>query len=252
MGFVRYYWKVFRAAFSHSLSIAQSVIFALAIAIGAIAYFIPKTQAILMPWASILNGWQVATGVLGAIVFVRLALAPYWMFIQQSGRIDDLTRHVSIPDLVIDARRVPEIFDNPDDNAVVHIIIRDFHLTNRSDFSASIEIRLKFTMAGMTLYPDQDDAPLGLVEAVKELDPSIGRHLGRRIPLPTHEGVTGYLCYRIFDPITRAMATAISMTTADFLRTLEQKIEIRDHVSGITKSISFKALGPYSFRELEA
>jgi hypothetical protein len=112
MGFVRYYGKVFRAAFTHSLNTAQSVIFALAIVIGAIAYFIPKTQAILMPWASVLNGWQVATGVLGTIVFVRLGLAPYWMFIQQSRRIDDLTQRVSIPDLTIDARRVPEIFAN--------------------------------------------------------------------------------------------------------------------------------------------
>jgi hypothetical protein len=90
-----------------------------------------------------------------------------------------------------------------------------------------------------------------LVEAVKELDPSIGGHLGRRISLSAHEGVTGYLCYRIFDPITRAMAAAISITTVDFLRTLEQRPEIRDHVSDITKSISFKTLGPYSFRELE-
>jgi hypothetical protein len=211
MGFVRYYGKVFRAAFTHSLDTAQSVIFALAIVIGAIAYFIPKTQAILMPWASVLNGWQVATGVLGTIVFVRLGLAPYWMFIQQSRRIDDLTQRVSIPDLAIGARRVPEIFANPDDDAIVHTIIKDFHLTNRSDFSAPIEARLKFTMAGMTLYPDQDDAPLGLVEAVKELDPSIGGHLGRRISLSAHEGVTGYLCYRIFDPITRAMAAAISL-----------------------------------------
>ena len=106
-------------------------------------------------------------------------------------------------------------------------------------------------MAGMTLYPDQDDAPLGLVEAVKELDPSIGGHFGRRISLSAHEGVTGYLCYRIFDPITRAMAADISITTVDYLRTLEQRPEIRDHVSSITKSIPFKTLGPYSFRELE-
>jgi hypothetical protein len=51
--------------------------------------------------------------------------------------------------------------------------------------------------------------------------------------------------------LARRRGFAISITTADFLRTLEQRPEIRDHVSGITKSISFKTLGPYSFRELE-
>ena len=80
MGVARYYGTVFRVAFTHSLSIAQSVIFALAILIGGLAYFVPKMQAILTPWVSALNGWQVATGILGSIVFARLVLAFYWTF----------------------------------------------------------------------------------------------------------------------------------------------------------------------------
>jgi hypothetical protein len=67
MGFLRYYGTVARVAFTHSLSIAQAVIFVLAILVGGVAYFVPKTQAILTPWITGLNGWQVATGVLGAI-----------------------------------------------------------------------------------------------------------------------------------------------------------------------------------------
>ena len=165
----------------------------LVILIGAVAYSIPKTQAILAPWASAINGWQIATGVLGIIVLIRLALAPYWIFKQQSQRIDDLAHSLSIPDIAIEIRRTAEMLTNPDDETIVHVLVRDFHLTNRSDFSASIEVRLKICIGGMTLYPDQDDLPLGLGEAVKELSPPIGRHLGRIISLPAYNGVIGYL-----------------------------------------------------------
>ena len=88
MGVARYYGTVFRVAFTHSLSIAQSVIFALAILIGGLAYFVPKMQAILTPWVSALNGWQVATGILGSIVFARLVLAFYWTFDEEKRRAD--------------------------------------------------------------------------------------------------------------------------------------------------------------------
>ena len=158
---------------------------------------------------------------------------------------------ISIPDLSIDPRWIPEIFTSPDDDAIVHIVVRDFHLTNRSNFSASIEVRMKFNVGGMTLDPSQDDSPLGLVEAVKEQDPSIGNHLGRRISLSAQQGVTGYLSYRIFGPIIRAFAADHSMNTVDFLKSLEQTLEIQDHISGVTKSVSLRTLGPYSFRELE-
>jgi hypothetical protein len=131
-------------------------------------------------------------------------------------------------------------------------VVRDFHLTNRSNFSASIEVRIKFNVGGMTLDPNQDDSPLGLVEAVKAQDPSIGNHLGRRISLSAQQGVTGYLSYRIFGPIIRALAAAHSMNTADFLNSLEQTLEIQDHISGVTKSVSLRTLGPYSFRDLAA
>ena len=104
----------------------------------------------------------------------------------------------------------------------------------------------------MTSEPDQDDSPLDLMEAVKEQDPSIGNHLGRRIWLSAQQGVTGYLSYRIFGPIFRTLAAAHSMNTVDFLNSLEQTLEIQDHISGVTKSVSFRTLGPYSFRELSA
>jgi hypothetical protein len=105
-------------------------------------------------------------------------------------------------------------------------------------------------MGGMALIPNQDDNPLDFVERAKERDPSIGKHLRKIISLPSHEGVNGYLSYRIFDPLTRAFAAANSMETVDFLKTLDKTIEIQDHVSGVTKSLSFDTLGPYLFRDL--
>jgi hypothetical protein len=251
MGFVRYYGTVLCMAFTHALGIAQSVIFALAISVGGVAYFIPKTQAILSPWITALSGWQVATGVLGTIVFVRLALAPYWIFKQQSQQIDDLKQSVAIPDLEIDTRRAPEIFTNPKDDEIVHIIIRDLYITNRSNFAASIELRLKFNV-GFTMSPNQDDSPPDLVETLKGKDPSIGRHLGKMISLSARKGVTGYLSYRVSDRYTRSLAEARSMNTEELLNDLEKTLEIQDHISGITRSISFRTLGPYSFRDLES
>jgi hypothetical protein len=170
----------------------------------------------------------------------------------QGSKIADLHSKITIPiaDLVIDSRRIPEIFTRPEDDAIVHIVIRDFHLTNRSNLAASIEVRLKFNV-GMGMYPNQDDYPLDLVEAIRHRDPSIGRHLGKRISLAARDGVTGYLSYRVFDQFTRSLAAARSMNTAELLNDLEKTLEIQDHISGITKSISFKTLGPHSFRELE-
>jgi hypothetical protein len=103
----------------------------------------------------------------------------------------------------------------------------------------------------MGMYPNQDDYPLDVVEAVKDQNPSIGRHLGKRIPLSAREGVAGYLSYRVFDPFTQSLAAVRSMNTADLLNELEKTLEIQDHVSGTTKSISFNTFGPYSFRDLE-
>ena len=52
--------------------------------------------------------------------------------------------------------------------------------------------------------------------------------------------------------VLRVMAGQPDLAIEHFkTSSLEQRPEIRDHVSSITKSIPFKTLGPYSFRELE-
>jgi hypothetical protein len=164
---------------------------------------------------------------------IRLLNAPVTFLVAEKNRANTFNDEVvalraqinnPIPDLAIDTRRAPEIFTRPDDDAIVHILIGDFHLTNRSDVSASIEIRLKFNIGGTTISSNQD-SPLDLAEMVKEQDPSIGRHLGRRISLSAYEGVTGYLAYRIFDPVTRAIAAAHSMQPAEFLNTLSKPLK---------------------------
>ena len=82
MEFFRYYGNVLRVAFTHSLDIAQAVIFLLVIIVGGITYFFPRLSLTLdaADWATALAGWQVATGVLSMIVLIRLVLAPYWIY----------------------------------------------------------------------------------------------------------------------------------------------------------------------------
>src|SRR5579862_630334 len=81
MGFFRYYRRVLRVAFTHSLDIAQAAIFVSVILIGAAAYLLPLfgMPIDLRRWIEALTGWQVAAGVFGTIVAVRLVLAPYWI-----------------------------------------------------------------------------------------------------------------------------------------------------------------------------
>jgi hypothetical protein len=202
MGFLRYYGTVARVAFTHSLSIAQAVIFVLAILVGGVAYFVPKTQAILTPWITGLNGWQVATGVLGAIVFIRLVLAAYWIFKQQDQRIGDLAQRISnpIPDIVIEIRRAELVIPGPDRGVL--IVISDVHLTNRSNFHTSIEIRLRLNFGRETLlYPVQNDLPPLFLEESRYEIPSLGQHLPIRIPLGPQQGKYGYLSYTLAENI---------------------------------------------------
>ena len=74
MGFFRYYCKVLQVAFSHSLGIAESVVFVVTIAGGLAAYFLPQIKMAIH-----FSEWQIAAVVLGSIVGIRLLLAPYWV-----------------------------------------------------------------------------------------------------------------------------------------------------------------------------
>jgi hypothetical protein len=82
---LRYYWLVVRTAFSHSLSVAQDVLFLCIIGVGAAIWLAPKLSVTvdLPAWASALNGWAIAAVTLGTIFAIRLVLAPYWIWRNQ-------------------------------------------------------------------------------------------------------------------------------------------------------------------------
>jgi hypothetical protein len=72
---------------------------------------------------------------------------------RQQNEIIDLQFKIinPIPDIKIDSRKSLEILTNPaGDDGVVHVILRDIHLTNRSNFPASIEMKFHFMLAGGT------------------------------------------------------------------------------------------------------
>jgi hypothetical protein len=254
MGFLRYYGAVFRVAFTHSLSIAQAVIFALVILIGGIAYFFPKTQTILTAWASALNGWQVATGVLGSIIFVRLALAPYWISKQDAQTIDALNRRLSnpVPDIIIETRTAAEIIQREEGG--FHVIIKDFHVTNRDGRPISLEARFRFDFGGgFAMSPNHDDVAPEFMELGRQHDPTIGKHWPRRIALSAYEGGNGYLSYTVpnYDGSPLVAMSNLSRTdAASLLAGAEYNLEITEHVSGVTKTIPVRAFGNYSFRDM--
>lgn len=94
MGIVRYYASVVRMAFSHSVSKTQDFLF-IVITLAGAAVFTAKRIGVntdLTSWVAELNGWMVAASVLGLIFFIRLALAPYWIWKQQNERLRELEK----------------------------------------------------------------------------------------------------------------------------------------------------------------
>jgi hypothetical protein len=224
----------------------------------------------LVVWGSLrLAGYEmeipnnIPGGVMAAAAFVVVTLpvvfvirlifaAPFQLFKENELRIEGLERRLSVPDLAIETRRVPDIVQTKD--GTIHIIIRNFHLTNRSDFAVSVEARMRFNFGGqMSLVPDHDDIPPDFMELSRQQDPTIGRHWPTRISLPAHEGGNGYLSYTIpnYDgsPVF-AMATVAGREVVALLEQAEHEVEIIEHVSGMTRTIPVRAFGQYSFRDL--
>ena len=78
MEFLRFYGRVFREAFRHSLDIAQSVIFVLLVVTGLVVARNPGLKPMID--ALDLSGAWVAIIVMGSIISIRLILAPYWLW----------------------------------------------------------------------------------------------------------------------------------------------------------------------------
>src|SRR4051812_12934631 len=73
MEFVRFWAKVLRVGFIHSLDLAQAVLFVVLLVGGAIPYFAPSM-------AVNAGAWELAAVVFGGIVLTRLLFAPYWLW----------------------------------------------------------------------------------------------------------------------------------------------------------------------------
>jgi hypothetical protein len=81
--FLRFYWAVLVAAFTHSIELAHAVIFILLIAFGVASTWFPGLRLPYLGWKVTpdhLHGWQAAALVFGAIVVIRLILAPFWVW----------------------------------------------------------------------------------------------------------------------------------------------------------------------------
>jgi hypothetical protein len=89
MEFFRYVWRIATVAFSHSLSIAQDVIFATVIALGFIVYLAPGPHMGIDfgQWSLAMSAWQIAAIVAAIIFGLRLILAPYWIYQEQQATI---------------------------------------------------------------------------------------------------------------------------------------------------------------------
>jgi hypothetical protein len=82
-----YYRSVIRAAFTHSIHITHGIIFVLIIAAGAVGFFSATSRKYLEGFD--VGGWEIGAGVLGAILLVRLAAAPFWLHAEEAKQLAD-------------------------------------------------------------------------------------------------------------------------------------------------------------------
>jgi len=102
----------------------------------------------------------------------------------------------------------------------------------------------------MYVYPDHDDIPPEFIEMNRHRDPSIGKHLGRRVPLLSYQGINGYLSYTMpdYDQFIPGIANAFGI---DALNRIDKVLQVTEHVSGVTRAIPIHMHGRYSFREID-
>jgi hypothetical protein len=95
-GLLTYLWLVLRRAWRQSLDTAQSILFALIIIAGLLTYVVPQIKVMVD-----LGGWQVAALTVGAVLVIRLFLAPYWIWKDQQSENQNLVQQ-------LDRRKVRE------------------------------------------------------------------------------------------------------------------------------------------------
>lgn len=79
---VYYYWRVLRAALTHTLHDAHAIILLLIVAVGIIGYFFPEVQ-----FGEDFEAPAWTAFIVSLIFVVRLVLAPYWIFAEQQAKI---------------------------------------------------------------------------------------------------------------------------------------------------------------------
>src|SRR5579872_2396276 len=75
MGFWQYYGLVFLTAGRHSLDLAEAFLFAALIGVCVLVFTVPSVSV----WLGV-NGWQAAAIIIGAIIVIRVASSPFWIF----------------------------------------------------------------------------------------------------------------------------------------------------------------------------
>ena len=98
MGLLKYYLRIFRVAFTHSLGVAQDIIFVLFIVFGLATVWAKAYKPQFVAMIPDVSTAQIALMVFLAIVVLRLLLAPYWVWQEQNEKITELQKGVANSD----------------------------------------------------------------------------------------------------------------------------------------------------------
>jgi hypothetical protein len=127
MDFIRFYARVVREAFRHSVDFAQAVIFIVLLLAGLVAAGNPGAKMMLESFE--LGSWKTAALVLGGIIGIRLVMAPYWLWKAADSR------SITAPERSVDYKlTVSEITFRHDKKKMAIQIL--FVLNNASYFHA--------------------------------------------------------------------------------------------------------------------
>ena len=139
----RYLGLVLRRTWRQSLDTAQSIIFALIIIAGLLTYFVPQIKVMVD-----LGGWQVAALIAGAVLVVRLLLAPYWLWRDQQIENQNLVQQ-------LDRRKVREA------------VLRDIALLRARE--AQLRIRMEADVQSHTDWTQEfEDLREEIADKIKE------------------------------------------------------------------------------------
>lgn len=86
MRLLRYCRLVIQTAVKHSVDWAQAIVFLMTIALWATTFIEPR-----LAWHVNLGAGNVLGVILGSLILMRLLFAPYWIYVDQEGKLKKLT-----------------------------------------------------------------------------------------------------------------------------------------------------------------